>query len=118
MIEFAKPAKHMNMNDRMHWGKRNKLTEAWRQASWGAALAARPGAPSRRRLPWPGRTLVEVSIPCRVHDPHNLAPTMKAIIDGLTDAGLWPDDNSRHVLTAEPLVVGGSTVRVVLSEVA
>ena len=33
-------------------------------------------APTRRRL-----------------DPPNLYPTVKAIIDGLTDANLWPDDN-------------------------
>lgn len=33
-------------------------------------------APTRRRL-----------------DPPNPYPTVKALIDGLTDANLWPDDN-------------------------
>lgn len=27
-------------------------------------------------------------------DPHNTAPTVKALIDGMVHAGLWPDDNS------------------------
>lgn len=31
-------------------------------------------------------------------DPANAAPTVKALIDGLTDAGVWPDDDSSHVI--------------------
>lgn len=30
-------------------------------------------------------------------DPHNAAPTVKALIDGLVDAGLFPDDNHKHI---------------------
>ena len=30
----------------------------------------------------------------RKADPPNAYPTIKALIDGMTDAGLWPDDNS------------------------
>ncbi|MGJ9487090.1 hypothetical protein ACRQFN_09305 [Actinotignum sp. GS-2025e] len=30
-------------------------------------------------------------------DPPNAAPTVKALLDGLTDAELWPDDDSKHV---------------------
>lgn len=31
-------------------------------------------------------------------DPTNAGPTAKPIIDGFTLAGLWPDDDSAHVL--------------------
>ncbi len=33
----------------------------------------------------------------RRRDPLNWAPTAKALIDGLTDVGLWPDDSARHL---------------------
>ena len=33
----------------------------------------------------------------RRRDPSNWAPTAKAIVDGLTDGGIWPDDNSDWV---------------------
>jgi len=38
----------------------------------------------------------------RRRDPHNFYPTIKPIIDGLTDAGLWPDDTPEYVMTVEP----------------
>ena len=31
-------------------------------------------------------------------DPANWYPSAKAVVDGFTDAGLWPDDSVRHVL--------------------
>jgi hypothetical protein len=31
-------------------------------------------------------------------------PTVKAIVDGLVDAGVWPDDNSDSVVVTEPLL--------------
>ena len=44
----------------------------------------------------PSRVTVAVAYPTAARaDPDNAAPTVKAIIDGLVDAGVWPDDNSR-----------------------
>lgn len=54
-------------------------------------------------------------------DPSNAAPTVKALIDGLTDAGLWPDDDSTHVIGPTYLrdpkspTPGHYTVRLVLT---
>lgn len=31
-------------------------------------------------------------------DPANWYPSAKAVVDGFTDAGLWPDDSIRHVI--------------------
>jgi crossover junction endodeoxyribonuclease RusA len=55
-------------------------------------------------------------------DPSNAAPTVKALIDGLTDAGLWEDDDSTHVIGPTYLrdpkssTPGHYTVRLVLTE--
>lgn len=32
-----------------------------------------------------------------VADPDNFFPTVKAVVDGMTLAGLWPDDSSRYI---------------------
>jgi len=37
----------------------------------------------------------------RKADPPNAWPTVKAILDGLTDAGVWDDDDSTHVVATE-----------------
>lgn len=39
-------------------------------------------------------------------DPPNLYPTVKAIIDGMTDAGIWTDDN-HNVIKKLSFVYGG-----------
>lgn len=42
--------------------------------------------------------LVEVHPPTkRRMDPPNFYPTVKALLDGLTDAGQWSDDNSKVI---------------------
>lgn len=54
-------------------------------------------------------------------DPANSADTVKALIDGMTDAHLWPDDDSTHVIGPTYLrdpkspTPGHYTVRLVLS---
>jgi crossover junction endodeoxyribonuclease RusA len=49
--------------------------------------------------------MVRVTFPvhdARRRDPHNLAPTVKAIVDGLVDAGVWPDDTDTWVIVLDP----------------
>lgn len=42
----------------------------------------------------PCKILVKVYPPTKSKiDPPNLYPTVKALVDGMTDAGLWSDDN-------------------------
>lgn len=53
----------------------------------------------------------------RRRDPHNFYPTIKPIIDGLTDAGLWPDDTPEFVRTFEPVFTTEQThVTIVIGE--
>lgn len=49
-----------------------------------------------------------VKLTCRVSqdtrrrfDPPNFYPTIKALVDGLTDAGAWIDDDLRHIPAME-----------------
>lgn len=40
----------------------------------------------------------------RRYDPANWHPTAKALVDGLVDAKVFPDDNLRHILGPDPRV--------------
>lgn len=101
-LMFARPACGLiSLNDRTHWRARARQTKQWRSAAWAAALASRPLGSA---LP-PAIITVRLPVPDRAHrDPHNYAPTMKAIIDGLVDAGWWPDDTPEHITTTEPVL--------------
>jgi hypothetical protein len=46
---------------------------------------------------WPGNNTV--------HDPDNLAPTLKYLVDGLRKAGVLTDDRGRYVHTASCTVI-------------
>lgn len=79
-----------------HWAKRKDMVKALR------LLAARD-CRLQDIQPRHGKTLVVATIgyPTRHKaDPANAAPTVKPIIDGMTDAGIFPDDNSDHVVQA------------------
>jgi hypothetical protein len=43
---------------------------------------------------WHGRSIKDAALPARTQDIYN--PLVKGFIDGLTDAGLWEDDNARY----------------------
>ena len=118
-IEFPPPAKCLTMNQRLHWAAKAKLSRAWRDAARHAAFD-RPELEAEfddGHLP---PSIVTVHLPVkgnRRRDPHNWFPTIKPIVDGLVDAGLWPDDTPEWVRCMEPvLVVNGDTVTVELKE--
>lgn len=77
-------------NMRLHWAQKAERTRWLRQA---ARLQA-------RHLP----PLKEASIHVIIHSPTKRggdidgpAPTVKALIDGLVDAGVLPDDSPKHL---------------------
>ena len=53
------------------------------------------------RLPrFTGRVRVDYHVATRTRtrfDPANAYPTVKALVDGLTDAGVWVDDDDQHL---------------------
>lgn len=80
-------------NDRLHWATQRAKTRAVRMLAKAAA---------REQLR-PVSGSVQVRVTChlptdRQFDPPNIAGTVaKAALDGITDAGIWADDDSRHV---------------------
>lgn len=101
------------MNDRRHWGPKARLTRTWREAahigayvSLGAGRCIKGLPPCQVRVCFPVKT-------AHKRDASNMAPTIKAIIDGLTDAGLWPDDNTDWVEVMDPTFAKGATEVVV-----
>lgn len=102
-VQFLQPAQRLSMNHRVHWRTRHRLTKLWRHAAHIAACADLGRAPSeRRREPSMVRVEFPVADPGRRRDPHNQAPTVKAIVDGLVDAGVWPDDTNEFVVVLDP----------------
>lgn len=91
----------LNANQRMHWAPKARLTKEVREKARLVAAAA--------RLP-KGLDRVEVWIEVtprdrRRRDPANWMPTQKAMIDGLVDYGLVPDDCPPYVLERVPVLL-------------
>ena len=88
-------SKLITANDKMHWGVRARLTKQLRQ--WGYLLGREGEGVARLGLTH-ARVEVEIAYPDRRRrDRSNLAPTVKALMDGLIDAGLLPDDADRFL---------------------
>lgn len=84
----------LNLNDRRHWGYSSSLTSYWRATAYKHALGLGVSAPL-------GSAYVVASFTFgdnRRRDVHNFMPTVKACIDGCTDAGLWVDDRDGILL--------------------
>lgn len=115
MIEFSfrRPDRLINMNDRDHWSIKGVKVKTWRHAAWVAALAH---VPQKDRPLSP--CLVSVRLPVtdsRRRDPANFTATIKPIVDGMVDAGVWPDDTPEYVKTEEPTFGRGQLVVVRLT---
>lgn len=113
MTELTFPAPcppwSINQERTKHWSWRAKRVRWWRDTAMVAAKAAQvqPLGPTTVRctLPFPRNAR---------RDPANFLPPVKAIIDGLVDAGVWPDDTGDWVYLAEPELTVGSDVVVTL----
>lgn len=88
-------SKLITANDKLHWAARARLTKQIRQ--WGYLLGREGEGVARLGLTH-ARVEVEFAYPDRRRrDRSNLAPTVKALMDGLIDAGLLPDDADRFL---------------------
>lgn len=85
----------LTANDKPHWARKAALTKQLRR--WGYLLAREGQGVARLHLTR-ARVEFEFAYPDRRRrDRHNLAPTVKALMDGLIDAGLLPDDADRYL---------------------
>ncbi|GFH39831.1 hypothetical protein [Pseudolactococcus insecticola] len=104
-LSNTKKRKEMiSSNDRLHYAVKAKLTAQLRAQARLKTLGSVnvPYSPKK-----PCRVLITVYSPTRRKlDPPNLYPTVKALIDGMTDAGVWTDDN-HEVIKSMTFTYGG-----------
>lgn len=99
----------LTANDKPHWARKAALTKQLRR--WGYLLGREGQGVARLHLTR-ARVEFEFAYPDRRRrDRSNLAPTVKALMDGLIDAGLLPDDADRyldgpHTVIADRLAAG------------
>ena len=102
-FEAFAPFRLLSANDRAHWRARARNVRTWRQ--WAHIT----GHQFRHQTGWaPVPCTVTVELPVRDRrrrDPANYHATLKPIVDGLVDAGIWPDDNPTWVTVAEPVLI-------------
>lgn len=100
-LRIPAPGRWLNANSRSDRRAQTPDRRAWREAGHVYARQA--------RLPKLGRAHIVATLRFadrRVRrDPHNYYPTLKAIIDGLIDYGLLPDD-SHEYLTGPDIRLG------------
>lgn len=81
----------ISSNDRLHFQKKAKLT-AYLRALAKLKTKNSVNVPYSKKKPC-GVNVTFLSPTKRRYDPPNFYPTIKALIDGMTDAGIWTDDN-------------------------
>ena len=82
----------LTANGREHWREKARRTKALR------TLAYAHCTPRTTRFDGPVDVTAIISYPtARRADPANASPTVKAVLDGIVDAGLLADDDHRHV---------------------
>lgn len=86
-IRIPAPCDFINSNQRLHPQAKAKLTRQWREAARKAAQGTGP-------QPTPAHLIAYITKPRGGRwDPNNWAGTSKACVDGLVDAGVFPDDS-------------------------
>lgn len=117
-LSFPAPGPLLSMNDRGAEALRLG-PKVWRDAAFYRWIEAHPGAgPSGRGFP---PAAVHTSLPVsgvRRRDPINFAKTVKAIVDGITLAGAWPDDTPEWVEQNIPSLRLDSDLLVIVRVVA
>lgn len=87
----------VNKERTIHWTVRAKTVKEWREAFGWLAVAS--------KVPTDGTVgpchieAIPLTTTRRRQDVGACMPVVKAAIDGLVDAGVWPDDTPDHVLS-------------------
>ena len=114
VLVFDPPAEPLSMNQAASYGQRVS-EQAWRDRAFWAWCEAHPGVgPSGRAFGCPADIWTAIPFDAqRRRDPINFAATVKRIVDGLVNAGAWPDDTPEYVTQHIPtlhVVAGGRVV--------
>ena len=84
----------LSSNQRLHWAVKAKRVKALRE--WAGWEARRLKAPRMERVML--TVWVHPGARTRRIDQSNYHPTVKALVDGVVEAGALPDDSGRHVI--------------------
>jgi len=104
----------LNSNDRLHYQQKAKITKNLRNLAYVQATSRISDFYNSHKEDFKQfgknntcEVIVTVYSPTRRRlDPPNCYPTVKALIDGMTDAGVWTDDN-HEVIKAMTFQYGG-----------
>ena len=92
-LTIPAPAIWLNANQRTDLRRQTPDRRAWRDA--GRVYAMQAKLPNLQRA----HILAELRFAdARRRDVHNLYPTVKALVDGLVDFGLLPDDSHEYLI--------------------
>jgi crossover junction endodeoxyribonuclease RusA len=101
-LTFQPPTHPLSINAQGNWAKRRRLLTPWHDVTW--ALARNRRVQVRSFVPVP--ITVQVVLPFRKaarRDAHNYTGTVvKAVVDGLKDAQIVPDDTPEWVTVLDP----------------
>lgn len=102
----------INANDRMHFHTQSEIVAYLRELSHNVATNYIGMLPEQEHIYSknnPCHIIVYIDPPTnRRMDAPNWYPTIKALIDGLTDAGIFEDDNN-NVITSFTFIPGPKT---------
>mgnify|MGYP001558324303 FL=1 len=106
-----------NEDRNLHWGRRAERVKAWHDAAYWNAKQAGWNHPSKNNRP--STVQLTVTYPTkRRRDASNLVGTIvKASVDGLVAAGVFPDDTPEWVTVLEPVILVAPGWHVVSIEV-
>lgn len=84
----------INSNNRAHWAVNYRKGRELRLYGYAVSKRLKIGPLKQASV----TVVVHPGARTKKFDPANWAPTAKALMDGMTDAGVWADDDSKHVL--------------------
>lgn len=116
VLDFPRPDEWVSANARDHWAVKAAKTKAWREAAATHAQAANIPLLHRVHFTCEPRWTTR-----KRRDALNIAPTIKAVIDGIVDAGVIVDDADEYVTGVEvrngPAAKGVARLRITITEV-
>lgn len=99
-IELPARTVLLTSNERLGIHERAKRIKALRNTGWAMARHHKVPRLERAHVFY----VLHPDTKTRRRDPGNWAPSVKAVIDGIVDAGVLPDDNHERLLGPDPRI--------------
>ncbi|MEU0656057.1 hypothetical protein ABZ485_27965 [Streptomyces albogriseolus] len=99
-ISLPVKTKLINANQNLHFRRKAELVKVIRNAAWTMARHSNIPALQRAHIYF----VIHPDTSIKRRDPGNWAPSAKAAVDGLVDAGVLPDDDSTRLIGPDPRI--------------